>query len=105
MFWPFGKKKGLGSSQPRCDDWPNFANGKRPLARWTSTDRTLRIFLIANPDGTFGSRSEYFSNDQYALCWMEYSGGASIYDSEDTAAREIHDAYPWTRDVVPVRLT
>jgi hypothetical protein len=49
----------------------------------------------------FGRWSEYFSEDEFEMCWVADDMGGSFYDSQDTAVREIHSAYPWAASIRP----
>jgi hypothetical protein len=99
MIWPFKKKtKWLPE---RTDAWPWYVNGKRSLACWTDQECKHRIFLIERPDGNFEIVSEFFSEDEYEMCWLLTDRGNSICDSEETAVREIHGRFPWTINVEP----
>jgi hypothetical protein len=100
IFWPF-RKRNRSLEYRRSDAWPKFADGRITIACWTKPDRTLRVFMITNGDGTLGRWTEYFSEDPYEMCWVECTEGASFYDSEETAIREIYSNYPWLRDVEP----
>ena len=103
MIWPLKKKKANSSYWERSDAWPRFVDGKTIMACWTNPERTRRVFLIARLDGMFSEFSEYFSDHECEMCWIEVNAGASFYDSEETALREIHAAYPWSRSVEPAR--
>lgn len=99
MFWPFRKLTPGASSRETQGKWPAFTRGKCALGCWTKPDGMLRVFLVANEDGTFTSWTEYFSEDPYEMCWVDCTPGASFFDCEETAIREIHAEYPWSKDV------
>jgi hypothetical protein len=82
------------------DTWPIFIHGNVAVSRWTHPDGKRRVYLIARGDGLFSRCSEHFSNDEFEMCWISDDVGASVYDSEETAVREIHSTYPWSREVV-----
>lgn len=103
MFWPFRKRVPSSASPISRDRWPSFVDGKRPLTCWTKPDKSLRVFMLLNEDGTFSQWSEYFSADPYEMCWIQCMPGASFYDCEETALREIHAQYPWSKDVTATR--
>ena len=79
-------------------------DGKRAVTVWIHPDGKRRVFLIARPDGLFGRWSEYFSEDQFEMCWVADDMGGSFYDSYSTAVREIHGSYPWTTSIQPTCL-
>jgi hypothetical protein len=81
--------------------WPSFVDGKEPIRRWTHPDGKRRVFLIARRDGMFGRWSEYFSEEEFEMCWVPDDRGGSFYDSQDAAVSEIHSAYPWAAAVRP----
>jgi hypothetical protein len=57
------------------------------------------VYLIARGDGLFSLCSEHLSHDDLEMYWIADDQGASIYDSEETAVREIHSRYPWSTEV------
>jgi hypothetical protein len=86
-------------SEKISDDWPILIFGHVAVSRWTHPDGKQRVYLIARGDGLFGRWSEHFSDDEDEMCWTPDDLGASLYDSEETAVREIHSASPWSREV------
>ena len=92
MFKSFTKAK------PNPDRWPKYVMGS-PVCRWTSSDGKERVYLVARNDGGFTSGSEYFSDAEFEHCWCPVGTSGSIYGSEEIAVREIHAAFPWSRDV------
>ena len=99
MFWPFRKKKAW--LRERSNAWPRFMDGMTPIACWTHPDGDHRVFLVSRRDGTFTKYSEFFSHDKFENCWVPEDSGGSFFDSEDTAIREIHGQFPWSKDVEP----
>jgi hypothetical protein len=89
-------------SQPKAkrdpNAWSRFVMGSA-VCRWTSPDSKERVYLIARHDGGFCSGSEYFSDAEFEHCWCPVGAGGSIYGSEEIAVREIHAAFPWSKDV------
>jgi hypothetical protein len=57
-------------------------------------DRTRRVYIFRRSNGTFGFEEEYFSNDEYEMCWIPRSG-LSVFDSAETALREARDRLNW----------
>jgi hypothetical protein len=43
--------------------------------------------------------SQFFSDEEFERCWIQENAGGSFYDSEEVAVREIHAAFPWSRDI------
>ncbi len=103
MIWPFKKKQTMQRPPEPSDAWPVFVNSMWAIACWTHSDRTRRVFLIQRKDETFGRWSEYFSDYKLDMCWIQEYAGGSFYGSEAIAIREIHDTYPWTKEVEPER--
>ena len=89
-------------SQPKAkrdpNSWLKVVMGS-PICRWTSSDGKHRVYLIARHDGGFMPFSQYFSDEEFEHCWIQEHAGGSFYDSEEIAVREIHAAFPWSRDV------
>jgi hypothetical protein len=85
-------------AKPDPDRWLRIASGSA-VSRWTSQDRKHRVYLIARHDGGFSCYSEFFSDEEFEHCWIQERAGGSFYDSEEIALREIHAAFPWSRDV------
>jgi len=81
------------------DTWPLFIHGHVATARWTHLDGKHRVYLIARSDGLFSHSGEYFTDDPNEMCWTPDNVHAGLYDSEQIAVKEIHAAYPWSRDV------
>ena len=80
------------------DTWPSYVAGKA-VCRWTHPCGKQRVYLIARADGLFCYGSMYFSEAEFERCWMPEVTGGSFFDSEDTAVREVHSAWPWSRTV------
>ena len=80
------------------DDWPVFIHGNLAVARWTHFNGKQRIYLIARGNGLFAQWSEHLTADETAWV-MDDDPCSSIYDSEETAVREINSIYPWSREV------
>lgn len=80
------------------DRWLRFVTGSA-VCRWTSPDGKQRVYLVARNDGMFSSASEYFSGAEFEHCWASNGITGGIYDSENTAIREIQAAFPWSREV------
>ena len=104
MIWPFKKIPSSSVNAGRNERWPRFVHGNRAILCWIDPDRTKRLFLVARRDGTFSVDSWFFSEDKYEMCWIPNTQGKSLYDSEETAVREIHATNPWTRDVEPIAM-
>ena len=100
MIWPFRKNAVSRSERERCDAWPVFVDGKTPVRCWTRPDGDERVFLIRRREGTFTTEREYFSHEEFENCWSG-SGCSSIYDSADTATKELAVMYPWIKEVEP----
>ena len=81
---------------PNPSAWPTFVDGKRAICRWIHPDGKRRVFLLSRSDGLFARWSEYFSEEEFEMCWVADDMGGSFYDSQETAVREIHFAYPWS---------
>lgn len=82
------------------DNRPLFAYGHAAIARWTDPKGERRVYLIARSDGLFSFWGEYFSNDPEEMCWLPENVRGGKYDSEETAVKEIHAAYPWSRNLL-----
>jgi hypothetical protein len=63
------------------------------------------VFLLARRDGCFSKHAEYFSDDEFEMCWCQQDSGGSFFDSEETAIHEIHGQFPWTKGLEPERRT
>ena len=81
------------------NDWPTFIHGNVAVCRWTHPDGQRRVYVISRGDGLFSRWSEHFSDHEDETNWISDDVGASVYDSEETAVREIHSVYPWSREV------
>lgn len=81
------------------DPWPQFIHGNVAVSRWTHPSGQRRVYLIVRGDGLFTRFSEHLSDVDLEMCWISDDLGASLYDSEETAVREIYCAYPWSREV------
>jgi hypothetical protein len=71
--------------------------------RWSHPDGQYRVYLVARSDGLFCLWTEFWSDAEYEHCWLSDRMSNSIYDSEETAIREIHARFPWTRKQEPER--
>lgn len=91
----FGRTK----PKPDPDRWLKINLGS-PVCRWTSSDRKHRVYLIVRHGGGFMPFSESFSDEEFEHCWIQEHAGGSFYDSEEIAVREIHGAFPWSREVI-----
>ena len=98
MKWPFKKDKTTQPIRNRSEAWPKFVNGNETIACWTNQTKDERVLLIRRSDNLFQIESEYFSDDEYENCWFP-NGSSSIFDSEETAVREIESIYPWITEV------
>jgi hypothetical protein len=85
------------------EDWPAFVMGRRAILRWTHPDGKHRAYVIARDDDHFMKWSEFFSDDEFENCWIAEDMGGSFYNSEATAIREVHGAFPWTQELQPER--
>ena len=81
------------------DSWPSFADGRRTLARWIHPNGKSRVFLVQRLDGRLSKYSEVFSEEEFEMCWLPQERGGSLYDSTETAERNIGLEYPWTKEV------
>jgi hypothetical protein len=98
MIWPFKKKPTRPWPPVRSDNWPRYVDGRVPIACWTHPSGDERVFLIRRREGTYTTDAEWFSNEEFEMCWIG-SGSSSIYDTEETARWELSAQYPWTNDV------
>jgi len=96
----FSWRKTKPAKMKVADSSPKFVDGKVAVCRWTHPEGKRRVYLIARKDGLFGRWSEFFSDAEFEMCWIQDDASGSFYDSEETAVSEIHSAYPWSRDVV-----
>ena len=80
------------------DTWPRYTMGKA-VCRWTHPGGKQRVYLIARADGLFCYGSMFFSEAEFERCWIPEGTGGSFFDSEETAVREVHSAWPWSRTV------
>lgn len=101
MIWPFKNKNKEKWPPERSDAWPRYINGLEAIACWTNQEKTKRVFLIKKSDGTFSYDSQYFSDDEFEMCWILDGIGKSIYDSKEIAEKEIHGNFPWTKNIKP----
>lgn len=81
------------------DSWPSFVDGRVALARWVHPNGKNRVFLIRRGDGRFSKYSEQFSEEEFEMCWLPDERGGSLYDSIETAERNVVLEYPWTGEV------
>ena len=52
-------------------------------------DKERRIVIFQRDDGTFFYEEEYFSRDEYEMCWIpKRQQRIGFYDSQETALRE-----------------
>jgi hypothetical protein len=96
----FKRSKKHKTPGPIPGSWPRFGAGVAKR-RWTHPSGKERVYLISRHDGLFVYASEYFSDAEFEHCWIPEGVGKSFFDSEPTAVRELHVAYPWSRDVSP----
>jgi hypothetical protein len=82
------------------DDWPVFAYGHVAIASWTDSNGERRVYLIARSDGLFSFDGAYLSKDPEEMRWIPDNVRAGKYDTEETAVKEIHAAYPWSRNAL-----
>jgi hypothetical protein len=90
------KKRKTPESIPTT--WSRFIAGNSRY-RWTHPDGRHRAYLIVRTDGLFTCGSEYYSDVDFEHCWIPEGVGGSLYDSEETATRELLLMFPWARDV------
>src|ERR1035438_7515105 len=93
------KRKPKRTEARVTDRWPKFIDSLVAVCRWTHPQGKQRVYLIARGDGLFGRWSEFFSDAEQEMCWIQSATGGSFYDTEETAVSEIHSAYPWSREV------
>jgi hypothetical protein len=60
-----------------------------------SPDRKRRVHIVRRGNGTFSHEEEYFSTDEFEMCWIPLSGHLSVFDSVDTALREARGRLNW----------
>ncbi len=97
MFkWLKSRKAGKGIP----DTWPRYAMG-RAICRWTHPGGKQRVYLIARQDGMFCFGSTFFSDAEFENCWIPEGTGGSFFDSRETAIREIHSGWAWSRTAPP----
>ena len=99
MIWPFKKK--MMWPPKRSDAWPRLVGGNRIIACWTHPVGKHRVFLVARQDGRFSKHSQFFSEDEFEMNWIQEDVGGSFYDSENNAVREINALFPWSKEVEP----
>jgi hypothetical protein len=58
-------------------------------------DGTRRVHIVRRKNGTFGHEEEYFSTDEYEMCWIPLSRHLSVFDSAETALREARSRMGW----------
>jgi len=95
MGW-FSRRKWDGKIP---DAWPVFVDGRKLLARWIHPDGKSRVFLVARSDGLFSKCSERFSEEEFEWCWLPDERGGGLYDTAQTAEKNIRLEYPWVAQV------
>ena len=80
------------------EDIPTFKHRVINKA-WIKADKTERVFVYKNDDGTWGHWGEYFSDHEAELCWCPNEMGGHFYDTEETAIKELHSSYPWSKEI------
>jgi hypothetical protein len=88
----------MKSPKEMPDTWPKYVTG-RAICRWTHPDGKERIYLIARTDGWYSLGGMQFSDAEFERCWIPQGEGGSFFDCEETAVREIHAEWPWSRSV------
>jgi hypothetical protein len=61
-----------------------------------SRDRKNRIHIVRRSNGTCGYEEEYFSEDEYEMCWIPVGQRPfCVCDSPETALREARGRVIW----------
>ena len=84
------------------EDLPAFTDQRKFTKVWVKTDKAERVFVYKNNDGTWGHWGEYFSDHEAEMCWIQNDMGGHYYDTEETAIKEVHASYPWSKEINPL---
>jgi len=87
------------------DELPAFTDQRTFKKVWVKVDKTERVFIYINDDGTWGHWGEYFSDHDAEMYWIQNDMGGHYYDTEETAIKEVHASYPWSKDIDPINVT
>jgi hypothetical protein len=91
---------GFSMNADSSDRWPVFVTKMVAIARWTDADKKRRVYLISRSDGMFTYCSEHFSDGLDEMRWIvDDKRGASFFDREETALREICSRFSWCGEV------
>ena len=67
---------------------------------WLNSEGNEIVYVyFKNNIWSFGF--EYFSNHEYEMCWCSANEGARMYDSEETAIKELFANHPWSKEIEP----
>ena len=83
------------------EDIPKFFDKRKLKLVWVNYELKERVFIYSTISGTWGMWGEEFSDHEAEMCWCGDDMGGHIYDSEQTAIKELKAAYPWARDMDP----
>ena len=86
------------------DELPAFTDQRTFKKVWVKVDKTERVFIYINDNGTWGHWGEYFSDHDAEMCWIQDDMGGHYYDTEETAIKEVHASYPWSKDIGPINV-
>ncbi len=60
-----------------------------------SDSKKQRVTVFQRDDETFGFLQEYFSEDEFEMCWVPIFTNWSYFDTEETALREVYGRVDW----------
>lgn len=61
--------------------------------------RKRRVVIYQNENGQFSFAVEYFSEDEYEMCWLPISRNISFFCSLEVALREVYSRVEWLVDM------
>jgi len=67
---------------------------------WLNKNSKERV-CIYSKNGIWGIRYDYFSEHETEMCWCCENEGVHLYDSEETAIKELYASYPWAKEIHP----
>ena len=58
-------------------------------------DQKQRVVIFRRQNGNFGFVKEYFSQDEFEMCWMPRSRNISFFDTLEIALHEVYGRVDW----------
>ncbi|MES9901637.1 MAG: hypothetical protein ABW168_03010 [Sedimenticola sp.] len=81
------------------EDIPSFTDKRQLKMVWVNHRLNERAFIYQTTQGYWGMWGEYFSEHEAEMCWCGDDMGGHIFDSEDTATKELKAAHPWAKEI------